>query len=336
MPQLTIHLRKPDLERWGLDAVDVLDLVRVAYQGDVVGQVYQSGAVFNVITLLDQASRNSVSDVGNLPLRTAEGNYVLLKQVADIYEATGRYQIMHLGGQRLQTITANVAGRAVTTFVQDAKAAVAAKVQLPVGTYIQFAGAAEAQSQSQRDLILNSLITGIGIVLLLSVITGGWRNLVLVLFNLPFALVGGVLAVVATGGLLSLGSMVGFVTLFGITLRNAIMMVSHYEHLVEIDGLPWGPATAVKGAADRLAPILMTSLVTALGLLPLALGESDPGREVEGPMAVVILGGLLTSMALNLLVLPTFALRFGRFGPTKNEFEPEQPVSERLPAPSGD
>ncbi len=320
MPQLTIHLRKPALERWGLDAVDVLDLVRAAYQGEIVGQAYDDGAVFNVITLLDPASRNSVTNIGNLPLHTSQGAYVTLKQVAEVYEATGRYQVMHLGAQRLQTVTANVGGRAVTAFVQDAKAAVAAKVQLPIGTYVQFTGAAEAQSQSQRDLTLNSLVAGVGIVLLLSVVTRGWRNLVLVLANLPFALVGGVLAVFATGGMLSLGSMVGFVTLFGITLRNSIMMVSHYEHLVEVEGLRWGPETAITGAADRLVPILTTSLVTALGLLPLAIGMNDAGREIEGPMAVVILGGLLTSMALNLLVLPTLALRFGRFEPAQDEF----------------
>jgi CzcA family heavy metal efflux pump len=320
MPQLTIRLRKPALERWGLDAVDVLDLVRAAYQGEVVGQAYDDGAVFNVITLLDPASRNSVTNIGNLPLRTSQGAYVTLKQVAEVYEATGRYQVTHLGAQRLQTVTANVGGRAVTAFVQDAKAAVAAKVHLPIGTYVQFTGAAEAQSQSQRDLALNSLVAGVGIVLLLSVVTRGWRNLVLVLANLPFALVGGVLAVFATGGMLSLGSMVGFVTLFGITLRNSIMMVSHYEHLVEVEGLRWEPETAITGAADRLVPILMTSLVTALGLLPLAIGMNDAGREIEGPMAVVILGGLLTSMALNLLVLPTLALRFGRFEPAQDEF----------------
>jgi len=320
LPQLTIRLRLPDLERWGLDAVNVLDLVRAAYQGDVVGQTYQDGAVFNVVALLDPASRNRITDIGNLPLRTSQGLYVSLKQVAGIYEATGRYQVMHLGAQRLQTVTANVVGRAVTAFVQDAKAAVAAKVQLPVGTYLQFTGAAEGQSRARNDLILNSLIAAAGIVLLLSIVTRGWRNLALVLANLPFALVGGVLAVFVTGGMVSLGSMVGFVTLFGISLRNSIMMVSHYEHLVETKGLRWGPETAVEGAADRLAPILMTSLVTALGLLPLAIGMNDPGREVEGPMAVVILGGLLSSMALNLLVLPTLALRFGRFEPALDEF----------------
>ncbi|GAC1554981.1 MAG: efflux RND transporter permease subunit [Beijerinckiaceae bacterium] len=325
MPQLTIRLRKQDLERWGFDAVDVLDLVRAAYQGDVVGQSYDGNRVFNVITVLDGESRNSITKVGNLPLRTPSGSYVLLKQIADVYEAAGRYQVSHLGGRRLQTVTSNVAGRDVASFVKDAQAAVAANVELPSGVYVEFAGSAQAQAQSRRDLFIHSLIAAIGVVLLLSIVTRNWRNLLLVLVNLPFALVGGVLAVFATGGVLSLGSMVGFVTLFGITLRNSIMMISHYEHLVEAEGMRWGLEAAIKGAGDRLTPILMTSLVTALGLLPLAVGMGDPGREIEGPMALVILGGLLTSMALNLLVLPTLALRFGRFEPSLNELTENYP-----------
>ena len=164
-----------------------------------------------------------------------------------------------------------------------------------------------------RELLVDSLIALVGIVLLLSIVTRRANNLLLVLANLPFALVGGVLAGFATGGTLSLGSMVGFVTLLGITLRNSILMIAHYEHLVTAEGARWGLATAIRGAADRLAPILMTSLVTGLGVLPLALGMNAPGREIEGPMAVVILGGPVTSTVLNLLVLPALALRYGRF-----------------------
>lgn len=319
LPQLTIRLRKPDLERWGFDAVEVLDLIRTAYEGDVVGQTYAGNQVFNVITILDQASRDNISKIGNLPLRSPSGSYVLLKQIADIYEAAGRYQVLHEGARRVQTVTANVAGTDVPAFVQAAKAAIAAKVALPSATYVQFAGTAEAQTRSRRDLVFNSLIAGIGIILLLSIVTRNWRNLLLILANLPFALVGGVLAVFVTGGLLSLGGMVGFVTLFGITLRNSILMIAHYEHLVEVEGMHWNVQTAIKGAADRLTPILMTSIVTGLGILPLALGRGDPGREIQGPMAVVILGGLLSSMALNLLVLPTLALRYGRFAPARDE-----------------
>ncbi len=161
--------------------------------------------------------------------------------------------------------------------------------------------------------MLHSLIAAAGIVLLLAIVFGSGRNLLLVLANLPFALVGGVLAVFATGGSLSLGSLVGFVTLFGITLRNSIMMISHFEHLVGQEGMTWGLEAAWRGATERLAPILMTALVTGLGLLPLAMGSGETGREIEGPMALVILGGLITSTLLNLLVLPALALRYGRF-----------------------
>jgi CzcA family heavy metal efflux pump len=313
LPQLTIRLRNPDLERWGFDAVEVLELIRAAYQGDVVGQTYEGNQVFDVMTILDPASRDNITKVGDLPLRSPGGAYVSLGQIADIYQSSGRYQVVHEGARRVQTVTANVLGSDVVSFVHAAKAMIGSRVQLPSGTYIQFAGAAEAQSRSQRDLIVNSLVAAVGIVLLLSVVTRNWRNLLLVLANLPFALVGGVLAVFATGGLLTLGGMVGFITLFGISLRNSILMIAHYEHLVEVEGRQWGLETAIAGAADRLTPILMTSIVTGLGILPLAIGMNEPGREIQGPMAIVILGGLLTSMTLNLLVLPTLALRYGRF-----------------------
>lgn len=313
MPQINVNLRPDDLQHWGLDAVEVLELVRTAYQGDTVGQAYEGNAVFNVIVILDAQTRARVARIGELPIRTPGGTYILLRQVADIYETSGRYQVRHQGAQRVQTITANVEGRDVASFVADAKSKLARGVSLPPGVFIEFAGAAEAQAQSRRDLLVNASMAGLGIVLLLSIVTGNWRNLLLVLVNLPFAFVGGVIAVFATGGLLSLGSIVGFVTLFGITLRNSIMMISHYEHLVSVEGRTWGLSTSIEGAADRLVPILMTSLVTGLGLLPLAIGAGEPGRELEGPMAIVILGGLMTSLALNLLVLPTLALRYGRF-----------------------
>jgi Cu/Ag efflux pump CusA len=153
----------------------------------------------------------------------------------------------------------------------------------------------------------------VGIVLLVSAVVGHWRNVLLLLVNLPFALAGGILAVLLTGGTMSLGSLVGFVTVFGITLRNAIMLLSHYQHLVAVEGVNWGPEAVVRGASERLAPILMTALVTGLGLLPLALGSRTPGQEIVGPMAIVILGGLVASTALNLLVLPILTLRYGRF-----------------------
>jgi Cu/Ag efflux pump CusA len=184
---------------------------------------------------------------------------------------------------------------------------------MPKGTYAVFSGESEARSQSRRDLLAYGAMAAVGIALLLFLALRSRRAVVLVMGNLPFALVGGVLSVAFSGGDLSLGGMVGFVTLFGISLRNSIMLISHYEHLVQVDGIPWGMEAAVRGASERVIPILMTALVTALALLPLALSSGAAGNEIEGPMAIVILGGLATSTLLNLIVLPTLALRYGRF-----------------------
>ena len=313
-PQLMVKLRPDQIARWGLTSVEVLDAIRTAFDGESVGQTYDGNRVFGVSAILVPSRRRTIDDIGALPLRNPDGTYVSLRQVAHLYETSGRYIVLHNGARRVQTITANVSGRDVNSFVSDAKSLITSSVKLPAGSYVEFTGAAAAQAQSTHDLIVHSLLAGIALVLLLSLVMGSTRNLMLVLVNLPFALVGGILAVFAGGGWLSIGSMVGFVTLFGITLRNSIMMMSHYEHLVTDEGLTWGPEAAIRGASERLSPILMTALVTALGLLPLAIGSGDPGREIEGPMALVILGGLVTSTALNLLVLPGLALRYARFG----------------------
>ncbi len=313
-PQLAAVLRNADLTRWGFDSVSVLDALHAAYEGKRVGQVYDGDRVFDVVVILDPQSRRRVTGVGSLPLRNSDGVFVSLQQLADLYETSGRSAVMHDGGRRLQTVTCSVEGRGLSAFTAELRQGIASGISLPGGAYVEFTGTAEAQARSMRDLIVHSLLAGVGILLLLSVVLGSYRNVLLVLANLPFALVGGVLIVLASGGALSLGSMVGFVTLFGITLRNSIMMLSHYEHLVSFEGMQWGAEAALRGATERLAPILMTALVTGLGLLPLALSSGTAGREVEGPMAIVILGGLFTSTALNLLVLPTLTLKFGRFG----------------------
>jgi Cu/Ag efflux pump CusA len=242
-----------------------------------------------------------------------------LNQLAEIFPATGRFSILHEGGRRRQTVTCSTSGRDVSSFVEEAKKQVAAKVNFPAGTYPLFSGAAEAEQKAQQELLVHSAIAAVGILLLMTVVFHNWRNLMLLLANIPFALVGGVLALWLTNlfdpgeSALTIGSLVGFVTLFGITTRNSIMMISHYEHLVTQEGMTWGVEAAMRGASERLMPILITATVTALGLLPLAIGSGEAGREIEGPMAIVILGGLITSTALNLLVLPTLALRYGRF-----------------------
>jgi CzcA family heavy metal efflux pump len=312
-PAIRVVLRTPELLHWGIDPVSVLQDVQTAYEGEHVGDIYEGNRVFPVSVILPPSKRTSPESIATLPIKNPDGIYIPLGTLASVYQTSGRYNILHDGARRVQTITLNVAGGRADEFVKNAQAEIAAKVHLAPGDYVQFTGTAAAQSQSRHDLLIYSILAALGVLLLLSIVLMNWRNLVLVLINIPFALVGGVLAVFGGGGELSLGAMVGFVTLFGITLRNSIMLISHYEHLVDVEGMPWDYETAIHGASERLAPILMTALVTALGLLPLAVGTGAAGQEIEGPLAIVILGGLVTSTALNLLVLPTLALRFGKF-----------------------
>jgi Cu/Ag efflux pump CusA len=307
------RLRPGRLLQLGFHPVDVMDAIQTAYQGTVVAQTYQGNRVFDVAVILQPASRKDAETLGALIVRNPQGLRVPLRELAEIYSDNSRYVVTHDGARRRQQVTCNTAGGDATAFAKQVKKQIESKVSLPTGVYLVYSGSAETQSKARRDLLIHSLIAAVCIVLLLAIEFRTARNLSLILANLPFALVGGVLAVFATGGLLSIGSLVGFVTLFGITMRNSIMMISHFEHLVREEGMTWGLDAAIRGASERLLPILMTALVTALGLLPLAIGSGEAGREIEGPMAIVILGGLATSTVLNLLVLPTLALRFGRF-----------------------
>jgi CzcA family heavy metal efflux pump len=321
-PRVTIRLRPERLTQFGFRPLEVLEAVRTAYQGDVVAQTYEGEKVFDVAVILEPAARQQPESIGDLFVSNSQGMRLPLKQLADVFLTTGRDTISHDGARRRQTVTCNPKNRDVASFVADAQKQIAAQVTFPAGVYAEFSGAAQQQKQAQTELLLHSLAATAGIILLLAIVFRKASHLLLVLANLPFALVGGVLAIFLVGyfgddgrGSLSLGTLVGFVTLFGITMRNSIMMISHFEHLVNEEKLPWGIETALRGATERLIPILMTALVTGLGLLPLAIGSGEAGREIEGPMAIVILGGLVTSTALNLLVLPTLALRFGKFSP---------------------
>ena len=313
LPEMSVSLRHDRLLQYGFSSVDVLDALQTAIQGSTVAQIYDGNRVFDVAVTLTPASRQKAETLGTLQLRNANGTAIPLRELAYLSPDSGRYSVIHEGAQRLQRVTCNVAGRDVASFAEEVKRRIGAKVGFPPGVFVLYTGSAQAETAAKHELLVHSLLAAAGIVLLLALLFGSARNLLLLLANLPFALVGGVLAVFATGGLLSIGSLVGFVTLFGITMRNSIMMVSHFEHLVQREGMTWGLHAALRGASERLLPILMTVLVTGLGLLPLAIGSGEAGREIEGPMAIVILGGLATSTALNLLVLPTLALRYGRF-----------------------
>ncbi|MEI7729503.1 MAG: efflux RND transporter permease subunit [Verrucomicrobiota bacterium] len=317
-PRLTIRLRFDRLSQFGMRPVEVLEAIQTAYQGTVAAQTYRGNQVTDLAVIMADSFRRDPESVGTLMLRNSQGLSVPLSEVAEIEMGNGRFSILREGARRRQTVTCNVENRDIETFVAEARESIRAKVTLPHDLYLNYSGAAEAQQKARHQLLLHSAIAAVGILLLLAVAFRSWRNLLLVLCNLPFALVGGVLTLwlckkFGESGTLSIGALVGFVTLFGITMRNSIMMISHFENLVKNEGMTWGVDAALRGASERLMPILMTATVTALGLLPLALGAGEAGREIEGPMAMVILGGLATSTLLNLLVLPTLALHFAKF-----------------------
>jgi CzcA family heavy metal efflux pump len=312
-PVLDVRVNLDRLARRGLTPREVFEAVQIAYEGKEVGQTYDGNRVFPVAVVLAPELRTQPTSVAGLPLRTPDGAIIALGEVADVRQLSGRYVILHSGAQRLQTVTGHVAGRDLNSFFDELKDRLHSEIELSADVYLEFTGAAVAQAESREELIVHSAIAGVGIMALLYVALGRVRNLLLILVNLPFSLVGGVLAVLYTGGWLSLGSLVGFVTLFGITLRNSIMLVSHYQWLVDHERLPWTLETAKRGAQERLPSILITALVTALAMLPIAVDSDNPGREIMGPMAAIIIGGLFSSTVLNLLILPSIMLRYGRF-----------------------
>lgn len=312
-PVLGVRLRPDRLAHWGIKPLTVMEAVQTAYEGVQVGQIYEGNWVVPVTVVLDPASRTKPTSLARLPIPASNGTLIALEELADIRHQSGRYVILRSGAQRVQTVTGNVAGRDLASFFEELKERVQGEVTLPSTSYLEYTGAAAERAASQEELLVHSLLAGVGIMLILFLALKNARNTLLVLVNIPFSLVGGVLAALVAGATLSLGSLVGFVTLFGITLRNSIMLVSHYQHLVGEEGRPWNLETAIQGAKHRLPSILITALGTALAMLPIAVGSDNPGREIMGPMALIIIGGLASSTVLNLLILPAIMLEFGRF-----------------------
>ena len=257
--------------------------------------------------------RTDLFAIKRLPIDTAGGGYVPLETVADVALAPTPNEIKREGASRRLDVTCNVRGRDLGAVAREIEAALGRRA-VPRGLPPEFLGEYAARQASQNRLLALGCLSLLGILLLLHVDFGSARLIALVALTLPFALIGGVAAAFLTGGVLSLGSLVGFVTVLGIAARNGIMLVSHYRHLEDDEGVPFGPELVLRGAEERLAPILMTALATGLALVPLVVGGSRPGQEIEYPLAVVILGGLVTSTLLNLFLLPALYHRYGRRG----------------------
>lgn len=313
---LQVELNLERLKFRGISPAQVMTLLQTAYDGRIVGKNLQGNRIFNVAVTLASEWRNQPDYLAQLPLQNSDGQRVLLGEVADIRHGEGRYNILHQGAQRIQTVTCKVQGRDMDEFMEELTQRAQNQIGWHNGSYPEFIGAALEQAKARETLIVHALLAGVGVLIFVFIALRSLRHMLLTLLNLPFALLGGVLAVVITDAPLSVGSFVGFITLFGITVRNCIMLISHYRHLLELEGQIWSTETLIRGAQERLPAILMTALVTALAMLPIAIGSDNPGREIMGPMAAIIIGGLTSSTVLNLLLLPAILQRFGKFETT--------------------
>jgi Cu/Ag efflux pump CusA len=308
VPQVEIRFDRQAAARYGLTMENLREAATVSLWGVRAGQVYEGQRVFDIWVRGEDGIREDPGAIGRILVDVPSGGRVPLSSVAKIEIGREPNVINRQGGTRQILVTANAVGRDVGSFVSQARAALDAR-RLPSGYFRTWEGEYEAQKKTRGELLLLGLGAAVGVFLLLCGDFGSARLALLVLANLPLALVGGVAAAAAGGGLLSIGSLVGFITLFGISTRNSIMLISHFRHLEAEEGMAPGVELVLKGSLDRLAPILMTALVTGLGLLPLALWGGRAGQEIEHPMAEVILGGLASSTLLSLLVLPPVYLR---------------------------
>ena len=317
VPQIRVEMKRLAMARFGVTPEHLARAVDVAFAGEAVSQVLEERRAFDLVVRFAPEYRGNLEAVRDARIHTPVGSFVTLTTLADVRYDMGPNAISRENVQRKIVVQSNVAGRDVGSVVEDIRERVEAEIDLPSGYYIEYGGQFEAAGDATRTIGLMSLLSLAAIFLLLFVEFGSIRQAILVMVNLPLALVGGVLAVWLTGGVLNVATLVGFITLFGIAIRNGILMVSHYNHLLK-EGVPLLQAV-VQGSMERLSPIMMTALCAGLALLPLALSGGEPGNEIQSPMAVVVLGGLLSSLALNMVVVPVLFLRYGPHAPDPSE-----------------
>jgi CzcA family heavy metal efflux pump len=314
VPQIQVEVNLPKAQKYGLKPGDVRRAAATLVAGEEVGDIFRDGRAYDTVVWSTPQTRTSVTSIGDLPIDTPSGQRVRLRDVATVSLRPNPNAIDRQGDSRRLDVEASVGtGADLGTIIGQLQAKLG-QVRFPTGYHAEVLGEYAERQSAQQRLLLTAVLAGAAILLLLQASFASWRLAVLVFLTLPMALVGGVLAARISGGIISLGSLVGFFTVFGIAARNGILLVNHCQHLERSEGETFGPALVLRGARERLSPILMTSLATGLALVPLVVLGDRPGHEIEHPLAVVILGGLLTSTLLNLFVLPSLYLRFGRRG----------------------
>ena len=302
-PQLVIKPRREMLARYGINLPQFAEFVNACLAGEAVSQVYEQGKSFDLVVRVRHDLHDRIDEVRNLMIDTADGRKVPLSYVADIRSSAGPNTISRENVKRKIVISANVDGRDLRSVVNDIQARIDESVPLPEGYHVEYGGQFESEQAASRTLMLTSVVAIVVIFLLLYHQFRSARESAVILINLPLALIGGVFALLLTTGEVSIPAVIGFISLFGIATRNGMLLISHYRHLQEVEGYSIRDSV-IHGSLDRLNPILMTALCSALALIPLALGSDLPGNEIQSPMAKVILGGLLTSTFLNGFIIP--------------------------------
>jgi CzcA family heavy metal efflux pump len=313
IPQIEVEVDIDAASRHGVTPGHVRRQSSALIAGEEVSDIFVGGKAYDVHVWTQKEFRDSVTDVEGLPIDTPNGGQVPLREIANIDIRPIANTIKHERQTRRVDATADVAGRDLASVVEDVNKAIT-DIQFPPGYHAEVLGEAPELNAAQDDLLLYGVLAMIVVFLLIQAALGSIRLALLVFLLLPMALAGAVIAAKLDTGVLSLGSLVGFLTVLGIAGRNGIFMVAHFRHLEREEGVPFGPQLVLQGAKDRLAPILMTASATGLALVPLVLAGPIPGNEIEHPLAVTILGGLVTATLLNLFVLPSLYLRFGKSG----------------------
>jgi Cu/Ag efflux pump CusA len=310
-PQIEVEVDLAKAAAYGLKPGDVRRAASTLVAGEEVGDIFRAGKAYDVVVWSTPATRSSVSAISELPIDTVSGGSVRLGDVARVTVQPVPNLIERENDSRRIDVAANVSGRDLGSVVKDVSTAMAS-VQFPRGYHAELLGEYTERQDAQQRLFGIAIVAALAILLLLQTSFGSWRLAVLIFLTLPMALVGGVLGAWIGGGVLSLGSLLGFFTVFGIAARNGILLINHCQHLERVEGEPFGSGLVLRGARERLAPILMTSLATGLAVVPLIVLGDRPGHEIEYPLAIVIVGGLVTSTLLNLFVVPSLYLRLGR------------------------
>src|SRR5438046_7901687 len=314
VPQLQVNLDRKQAAAVGLRAENLAETVDTAFNRETGSQVLEKQRTFGIVVRFNDAARRSTESIASSLIDTPTGAKVPISQVASVQVDQGPNTINRENVQRRIIVQSNVAGRDLGSVINEIRQKIAHDVALPEGYFVQYGGQFEAQEEAARKITIMSVVSIAGIFLLLYLALQSGRLALLVMANLPLALIGGVIMVFVSGGTLSVASLVGFITLFGIATRNGIMLITHYQHLADVEGVPFRQ-TIIQGSLERLSPILMTALVTGVGLIPLALGVGQPGKEIQQPMAGVILGGIVASTFLHMIVIPPLNFRYGRAGP---------------------